>query len=417
MQQKNYKHFLYSMPMKLISVIAAGMLMVSFLPVVHSDTNITESIIAQVNEEMLEYYLSSLVSFGVRYTGTDACYQAEEWIFEQFESMDLNVSYLEWETGGFRDRDVVATLPGDDDHVIIVGAHADTVETSPGADDNGSGVAAVLAVAEVLSRYEFMHTIQFIVYTGEEVGTYGSYNHAREAYANGEKIMAVFNLDMVGYAESPVGGNMIRFFETERGEKLTDFCIDVSTTYHHLIGLDIERVPNYPGSDHQAYIDYGYDAVFSAHYDGYPYGHSANDSIDKINFTYHTKVARLFAAVLAEMANRPVHTYVEIQEPREGYLYVMDHPIMPLTCKTWYLGLRGATIVVGRVTVVAETEGAVEKVIFAVDERMWKWDYDPPYEWKVNAVVLGKHYIRTHAYGEEMAEDEMDILALIPYTP
>lgn len=403
--------------MKLVPVIAAGILLMSCFPIPQSDASITESIITQITEEMLEYYLSSLVGFGVRYTGTDACRQAEEWIFEQFASMELNVSYLEWETGGFRDRDVVATLPGEDDYVILVGAHVDTAATSPGADDNGSGVAAVLALAEVLSRYEFMHTIQFVAYTGEEVGAYGSFNHAREAYAHGEKITAVFNLDMIGYAESPLGGTMIRFFETERGKKLTDFCINVSTTYHHLIGLDIERVPNYPGSDHQAYIDYGYDAVFAAHYDGYPYGHSANDTIDKINFTYHTKATRLFAAVLSEMANKPVTTYVEIQEPREGYVYVMDHSIIPIDATSWYLGLRGITVIIGKVTVVAETEGMIEKVIFAVDERMWRWDYDPPYEWKVNAVVLGKHYIRIYAYGEERVEDEMDILALIPYTP
>ncbi|HEC76678.1 MAG TPA: Zn-dependent exopeptidase M28 [Thermoplasmatales archaeon] len=403
--------------MKLAVLFIAGIILTSAIPLSSGGENLTKDLINQINEEILRYYLTTLVSFAPRYTGSQQLREAEEWIFNELNSYGLNVSYYEWKMGGFEDRDIVATLDGDDDYIIIIGSHVDTVENSPGADDNGSGVAVILALAKIFSQYHFLHTIRFLFYTGEEVGTYGSYNYARYAYESGDKIIASFNLDMVGYANTSKGGKYVRFFETERGKKITNFCMEIYEKYYDLVGLNIERVPNYPGSDHQAYIDYGYDAVFIAHYDGYPYGHSPNDSIDKINFTYETKVARLFTAVLSEIANEPVETYISIKEPKEGYLYLMNRALIPIISKTWYLGLRGITVVIGSISVVAEVDGEVEKIIFAVDDRMWKWDYLEPYEWEINSLIIGKHYLKVYAYGTKVATDEMDLLTFILYVP
>lgn len=410
----NQFHYIF---MKFAVMAITGIILASSIPLATGGENLTKDLINQINEEMLKYYLTTLISFAPRYTGSEQLRQAEEWIFDELKSYGLNVSYYEWKMGGFEDRDIVATLKGKDDYVIIIGSHVDTTEDSPGADDNGSGVAVILALAKIFSQYHFSHTIRFLFYTGEEVGTYGSYNYARHAYENGDKIVASFNLDMVGYANTTKGGKYVRFFETERGKKLTDFCVEVSEKYYDLVGLNIERVPNYPGSDHQAYIDYGYDAVFIAHYDGYPYGHSPEDSIDKINFTYETKVACLFTAVLSELANKPIENYISIKEPKEGYFYLMGRAIFPVISKTWYLGLRGMTIVVGGISVVAEVDGEVEKVIFAIDDRMRKWDYSPPYEWKINSMMIGKHFIKVYAYGNEIATDEMDLIAFMLYFP
>jgi acetylornithine deacetylase/succinyl-diaminopimelate desuccinylase-like protein len=260
--------------MKLLPILTVCVLLLPVLPPTDTAAEFTESIINQIDRSMLEYYLSTLVKFGNRYTGTEGCHRATAWAYEEFSAMGLTVTFQEWNTGGFSDRNVEATLYGDDNYTVIIGAHVDAVQGSPGADDNGSGVAAVLAIAQVLSQYRFTHTVKFLIYTGEEVGAYGSYNHARHVYEKGECVIGVYNLDMVGYAETERGGRNIRFFETERGSHLTDFCMTVSERYYDDIGLRIERVPNYPGSDHQAYLDYGYDAVFGAHYDGYPYGHS-----------------------------------------------------------------------------------------------------------------------------------------------
>jgi hypothetical protein len=403
--------------MKSIAFLTVTILLVSVTPTIHSHANITESIISQINEELLQYYLNTLVSFGSRYTGTDSCTKALEWVSEEFKSMKLNVTYHNWEMGGFKDKNVVATLPGNDEFIVLICAHIDTTEGSQGADDNGSGVAAVLAIAKILSQYEFEHTIKFVIVTGEEVGTYGSYNYARTVYEKTEKILAVFNFDMIGFANTSKGGKYIRFFETMRGKWLTDFAISISSSYYDLVDISVERVPNYPGSDHQGFIDYGYDAVFIAHYDRYPYGNTIDDTIEKINFSYETKATRFLGAITAEMANKPVRTYVQIREPKEGYLYVLNRPIMPIISKLWYTGLRGMTILIGGVTVIAEVIGDAEKVIFALDERMWSWVYSYPYQWDMNVLSAGGHTIRVFAYGDDIVNDEMDVITFIPYIP
>ncbi len=401
----------------LLTIAMAGVFILSF-PAINSTlySDNTESILEQIDEGLVRYYLTELLKFAPRYTGSDACREAEEWAYNEFSSMGLNVEYFEWAMGSFEDRNVIATLPGDE-YIIIVGAHIDTVEDAPGADDDGSGVAAVLSVAKVLSRYSFSHTIKFIIYSGEEVGTYGSYAHAKYSYENGDKILAVLDVDMVGYANSSIGGKYIRFFQPERSKWITDFSADTVEKYYDLVGLNVESVPNYPGADHQAYVDYGYDAIFMAHYDGYPYGHSPEDSLDKINFTYEMKAARFLACIVNELANKPVNPYVQIIEPKEGYLYVFNRPIMQIVSKNWYNRLRGITVVIGRVDVIAEVNGDVEKVIFAIDDRMWRWDYSPPYEWKINVFLLGRHLLKVYAYGNEIVKDEMDLIAFIPYVP
>jgi len=211
--------------------------------------------------------------------------------------------------------------------------------------------------------------------------------------------------------------NYIRFFEPERSQWITEFSSYVAEKYYDLVGLNVEKVPNYPGADHQAYVDYGYDAIFMAHYDGYPYGHSPEDSIDKINFTYEMKATRFLAAVAIELANKDIPVYVQIVEPKEARLYILNHSIASISSQKWYTGIRGLTIVLGNVEVVVEVDGDVEKVIFAVDGRMWRWDYSPPYKWKINIFLFGKHRLEVYAYGEEVVKDEMDIFAIIPYLP
>ena len=150
--------------------------------------------INQVDESLVFYYLDNLLRFAPRYTGTIECTLAGQYIYEEFEEMGLDVEFHEWKCGGYHSRDIVATLNGNDptsDAVFIINAHYDTIPTSPGANDDGSGVAAVLAAAKVMSQYSFNHTIRFIAHSGEEVGTYGSFTYAREAYYKGDNIVAV----------------------------------------------------------------------------------------------------------------------------------------------------------------------------------------------------------------------------------
>jgi hypothetical protein len=378
-------------------------------------------IINQVNESLVFYYLNGLMEFGPRYTGSENCSNAAQYIFDEFQKMDLDVQFHNWSYAGFKSQNVIATLNGTDsssDASVIMSAHYDCTPDSLGADDDASGVAAILASAKLMSQFDFNHTIRFIAFSGEEVGTYGSFMYAKDAYYKGDNILAVINIDMIGYADSAKGGNILRVFETERTKWISSFSIDVSRKYMDYIELSIQPIPNYRGADHQAFLDYGYDAVFYAHYDGYPWANSPDDTPDRLNHSYEIKATKLLLAIVAELANKSLCLQVMITSPLEEHFYVGDNPLFPLSLgRLWFNGLRGITVLLGSsvAQVDVKNRNDIIYVIFCIDDNFIFWDRTLPYEWKIegkHAPPLGKHALRVYAYDSKgnIASDEMDII-------
>ena len=389
-----------------------------------SDDATIVDMINQINESMLFAYHHGLMKFGPRYTGSLNCSLAATYILESFQEMGLDVEFHDWSYGGFTSKDVVATLYGTDPSntaQYIVSGHFDTVADAPGADDDGSGTAAVLAIAHVLSQYHFNHTIRFIAFSGEEVGTYGSFTYARDASYRGDNIVAVLNMDMIGYANSVEGGRVLRFFPPPRSHWIAEFATEIGKKYFDLLDMTVDILPNYRGADHQAFVDYGYDGVWIAHQDGYPWGHSQNDTADKLNWTYYTKATKLMLAITAEIAQQPIDVQVILHRPLEGYMYLLNHPILQTSFgKQWFTGLRGITMILGGKTMASAeviSKEPLRYVIFCIDGDFMLWDSQPPYEWEIQGMyypVVGKHTIEVYAYTTlgKVASDEMDIFIL-----
>jgi hypothetical protein len=99
---------------------------------------------------------------------------------------------------------VEGVLPGATDREIVLSGHYDTVQKSPGADDDGSGCAVAIAVAGDLARTPLSHTVRIVLFDGEERGLLGSraWTDSLSA-AQRERILANLNLEMLGWAESP----------------------------------------------------------------------------------------------------------------------------------------------------------------------------------------------------------------------
>jgi len=119
------------------------------------DNDIIISLINKINENIYLGYLENLTSFDPRVTTSQACDDSAEYIYNEFEKLDLETRYHEWSNDFIYGSNVEATLPGSDensDEIYIICAHYDAVEGSPGADDDGSGVAAVLTAAKVMRR-------------------------------------------------------------------------------------------------------------------------------------------------------------------------------------------------------------------------------------------------------------------------
>jgi len=387
------------------------------------DNNFIIELIEQINETRVLYFYEKLMLFGIRYTGTENCSMAGDWIYEEFDKMDLDVEFHHWEQRKYKDRNVIATHPGNDSSsnaIFIICAHYDTFKISPGANDDASGVVATLVIAEILSKYSFNHTIQFIAFSGEEVGTYGSFNYAREAYNRGDNIVAVLNLDIIGYAETTQGGRILRYFHEEPSTWIGEFAQEISTKYLDIIDMTVENIPNYPGADNQAFVDYGYDGVWIAQHDPNRVGHSPNDTLENINITYHIKATKLMLAVLTELAMRPIKIQVILRTPLEGRGYINNHPVIKLSFPDFYfLRLRGITFVLGRAIASAEVicDENIRYVIFAINNVFTYWDREPPYEWKIQGKfypLIGRHNLKVCAISEsgDMDTDEMDIIFL-----
>lgn len=375
-----------------------------------------DGIIDEITEEMLRKYIQTLQDFGPRVTGTEACHMAADYIASQFEEYGLSVRRDNWSYHGYEDVNIEATLEGvneSSNKIYIVCAHYDSVPGSPGADDNGSGTAAVLASANVLSNYKFEHTIRFVTFSGEEQGLLGSHMYAREAYEKGENIVAVINADMIGYAKSNTGRTHVIVEETEYSSWITDLAINMSSEYSEELGLQIIRAPSYPYSDHASFLSYGYDAVFFFEYEFNDYYHSSEDTIDKMDLDYATRITKLIVATLVELAGLKEGDYenpvVEIEKPRQGYLYFQNREIFSLPVST--------AVVIGGIEIQAhayDNGSGIDAVKFYIDGKMVAKDDEAPYIYEWNEKAMLFHEVGVKAYdkagNEEFVEERIFIL-------
>ena len=394
-------------------------------PLTIADANIID-MIYQVNESLLYYYNTHLTAFGPRATGTENSMKASQYIYDEFHAMGLAVEYHNWTYQQFSDRNVVATLPGADpssNATFIISAHHDTVSVSPGADDDASGVAAVLATAKILSQYTFQYTIRFITFSGEEKGLDGSYLYARDAYQREDNIVAVINLDTIGFANTTEGGRTLLFFYTERSKWIGDFAQTVSRLYKNQTNMSVDLWLGSSKSDQQSFVEYGFDAILMLEYDWrYSLENTPDDTTDRLNWTYLTKATKLCLAVVGELASTPIELQVIITKPYEGFFYFFNYPLSRLVFKNIgrVLGLRGTTVILGtanvNVNVTPYTD--IKYVLFGIDGYIMYVRYGaaPQYEWKNLRYYshIGRYDLEIYAYDTSgrVASDEMNYILI-----
>ncbi|MEM1514033.1 MAG: M28 family metallopeptidase [Candidatus Thermoplasmatota archaeon] len=385
--------------MKKLAVIVALFILPMHFLALESTSKISE-IIDAVNEEMLLFYEKRLQEFAPRPTGSEACDSAADFIFSEFEKNGLATEYQCWERNGISGKNVIATLKGKTDFVVIISAHYDTVEVSPGADDDGSGVAVVLTSAKILSKYSFLHTIKFVAFSGEEQGLYGSEYFARNAYKRGEKIIADIQLDGVGYAKE---GKKVRISSNDASIWIIDIAEQIASEYRK-IDLEISR-HDYMGSDHKSFYNYGYEGIFFLEYEFNPNYHTSEDKIDYINISYLTKICRLATATLATIADKEVNLMVKIVQPEIGGIYFSERKIVEIN--------NHATIVIGKIFALVEVISLkdIQKVDFYLDKRFFGTVYEKPYKFEYKTLSFLNHKIRVFAYSDgNVDENEINVI-------
>lgn len=327
-------------------------------------------IVGTVDPARLHDTIESLVGFGTRHTMSDTASPtrgigaARRWAQARFEAISrdcggcLQVDTPSQVVTGSRIPtptaivDVVAVQRGTSDpsRVVMITGHIDSrvtdvmdaVHDAPGANDDGSGTAAVLEAARVLSRHRFPATIVYGVLSGEEQGLYGGKVLAEHARAQGWRVEAVLNNDIVGNTRGGDGvhdSSVVRVFA--EGTKAVETADQARKRRYnggevdspsrnvarlmarladaHLATLRVQmvyRTDRYGrGGDQVPMLEAGFPAVrvtephedySRQHQDlrtegGVPYG----DTIDGVDFPYLAQVVRLDAITLAMLARAP----------------------------------------------------------------------------------------------------------------
>jgi hypothetical protein len=198
--------------------------------------NLVHLIVDQVNSTRLKNWIDKLTSFQTRHTKSEYIEDVAYWLknelqsvcngrvyFHNFTQLDQEKSYA---LKNIICDQGLALANEDKGHNVLISAHYDSRmddinqsnARAPGADDNASGVAAVLELARVLSKVDLKNNIQFVLFSGEEQGQWGSSAYVRQHQANNTRLDLAMNLDMVGYPSLGLGNVII---EHDLGNKNT----------------------------------------------------------------------------------------------------------------------------------------------------------------------------------------------------
>ena len=200
--------------------------------------------------------------------------------------------------------------------IILIGAHYDSVFGSPGANDNGSGVAALLALTRRFAEKTTQHTLRFVAFVNEEPpyflgGDMGSFVYASRCRARGDKISAMISLETIGYFSDaphsqtypspglglfyPKVGNFIGFVSNVQSRPLLRRVVSLFRE-HAKIPSEGAALPSFiPGvswSDQWSFWRSGYPGIMvtdTAPF-RYPHYHSASDTPDKLDYDRFTLV-------------------------------------------------------------------------------------------------------------------------------
>lgn len=257
--------------------------------------------------------------------------RADAFVRSRFEEMGYSVRAEPYRSDGRTVNNLEVTVRGSDlaNEIVIVGAHFDTAEITPGADDNASGVAALFALAERFRDSHPRRTLRFVAFVNEEPPYFwhsemGSLVYAKACKARRENIVAMLSLECLGYYKDTAGsqqypppfsfvypdrGNFIAFVGDIASRGLTRDVVKLFRT-HAQFPSEGAVLPNWiPGagwSDHWSFWQAGYPAVMvtdTAPFRNQNY-HKRTDTPDTLDYERMARVTTGIASVVTVLMSR-----------------------------------------------------------------------------------------------------------------
>lgn len=257
--------------------------------------------------------------------------EAADYIANQLTAAGWTVRRDSYEVDGKGCDNIEAELSGDSPEIVVIGAHYDSVFGSPGANDNASGVAALIALARRFATTRNARTLRFVAFVNEEPGYFqtndmGSYRYAAGCRQRGDKIVAMISLETIGYFSNtpasqhfpmialgliyPRIGNFIAFVGNVASRSLLR---DVIHEFRRQAQIPSEggalpaMVPGVGWSDQWSFWQHGYPGIMvtdTAPF-RYPHYHSDSDTPDKLDYDSMTRVVSGMEKVVAHLVNPP----------------------------------------------------------------------------------------------------------------
>jgi Zn-dependent M28 family amino/carboxypeptidase len=253
--------------------------------------------------------------------------RAFDYVQETFESSRLETEIDSFQVGPERFYNVLGTIEAHSstNTWVVLAAHVDAVTGSPGADDNASGVAALLECARLLAQYEPKHSICLAATNLEEYGMQGALHLAERFSRDGAVVHAMLSMEMVGYTSDepnaqsypgalrpfyPSEADFIALVGNRRSRKLLK---KVARVFREVPGLPMETLtvpfdgkilPATRLSDHSPFWDRGMPAlmVTDTAFFRNPHYHMPTDTPKTLDFEFLTKVTEAVARTMAVLA-------------------------------------------------------------------------------------------------------------------
>jgi Zn-dependent M28 family amino/carboxypeptidase len=261
----------------------------------------------------------------------DALEAAAAYVERELATLGYTVTSQRWTgVGGqaFRNIDVTRRGRGKPTEVVVVGAHYDSNPGTPGADDNASGVAAVLELARLLRTDILPRTIRFVAFANEELPFFGTADQGARRYVDalkqsGDDVRSMLSIETIGYYATgpktqmypkplnlfyPDTGNFIGFVGNLSSRPLVHEAIAAFRRHTSFPSHGAAAPASIPGvgwSDHEAFWAAGFPAVMITDTAPFrnPYYHTRGDTPDRIDYERMTRVVDGVAAVVRHLAS------------------------------------------------------------------------------------------------------------------
>lgn len=287
--------------------------------------------VAMKLQQQLETHINQLASSQRNLQDQKHLTAAKNYIIDTLTQYgyQVDVQSYQIETDEFANLVVNITGQTKPNEILIIGAHYDSITDSPGANDNASGVAALLAIADSLQGQKLARTVQLIAFANEEPPYFytehmGSLVYATQAANQQADIIGMISLETIGYYTDapnsqkypppfnyfyPNQGNFVGFIGNLSSRQLVRNAIDIFRQHATIPSEGLAApvaVPGVGASDQWSFWQYNYPAMMvtdTAPF-RYPYYHTTYDTPDRINYEGLTRTVIGLREVVKTLANQ-----------------------------------------------------------------------------------------------------------------